>query len=61
MIATYCFLHFGKPVTETLSSIIGGYILGIIALKNKNIWGGVMVHVGVAWSMELFGYLQTRF
>ena len=61
MVATYCFLHFGKPATETLSSIIGGYILGIIALKNKNIWGGVMVHVGVAWSMELFGYLQTRF
>mgnify|MGYP005759559141 FL=1 len=61
MVATYCFLHFGKPATETLSSIFGGYVLGIFALKNKNIWGGVMVHVGVAWSMELFGYLQTRF
>ena len=61
MVATYCFLHFGKPATETISSIFGGYILGIVALKNKNIWGGVIVHIGVAWSMELFGYLQARF
>ena len=58
MVVSYCFLHFGKPLTESVSSIFGGYILGIVALKNKNIWGGVMIHVGVAWLMELFGFLQ---
>ena len=25
MVATYCFFHFGKPATETLSSIIGAW------------------------------------
>jgi hypothetical protein len=57
MIATYCFLHFGKPLTESVSSIFGGYILGVIAIHSRNIWGGVMLHVGLAWLMELVGYL----
>lgn len=59
MIATYCFLHFGKPLGESISSIFGGYILGIIALNSRNIWGGILIHVGVAWTMELFGWLQN--
>jgi hypothetical protein len=57
MIATYCVLHFGKPLTESISSVFGGYILGIIALNHKSIWGGVIIHMGIAWLMELVGYL----
>lgn len=58
MVASYAFLHFGKPLTETVSSIFGGFILGVLVLRTKNIWGGVLIHVGVAWLMELMGYLQ---
>lgn len=58
MAATYCYLHFGKPLGESISSIFGGYILGIIALRTEHIWGGIMIHVGVAWLMELFAALQ---
>lgn len=58
MIATYCFLHFGKPMAEAVSSIFGGYILGIVTYYTRSIWGGVIIHVGIAWGMELFGYLQ---
>lgn len=57
MIVTYCFLHFGKPLTESVSSLFGGYILGIISLNSKSIWGGVLIHVGIAWLMELVGYI----
>jgi hypothetical protein len=56
MAAAYCVLHFGKPLTEAASSIFGGYILGVIAWHHKNIWGGVIIHVGVAWMMELVGF-----
>jgi hypothetical protein len=59
MIATYCFLHFGKPISESISSVFGGYILGIISLNSRNIWGGVFIHVGVAWLMEFFGWWQS--
>ncbi len=58
MTVTYTFLHFGKPMPETVSSIFGGYILGVIALYSRNIWGGVFVHVGIALLMDFFVYLQ---
>ncbi|MEM7298729.1 MAG: CPBP family intramembrane glutamic endopeptidase, partial [Bacteroidota bacterium] len=58
MVATYAFLHFGKPMGETISSVFGGYVLGIISYNSRNIWGGIFIHLGVAWLMELFGWLQ---
>jgi hypothetical protein len=58
MVATYAFIHFGKPVGESISSALGGYILGIVALRTLSIWGGVIIHLGVAWSMEIMGMIQ---
>jgi membrane protease YdiL (CAAX protease family) len=58
MVSVYCFLHFGKPATEAASSILGGYVLGVIAFYSKNIWGGVIIHISIAWMMELMAYLQ---
>ncbi len=58
MVVLYAVCHFGKPVGETISSIFGGYLLGILAYKSRNVWGGVFVHVGVALFMELFGFYQ---
>lgn len=59
MAVTYAILHFGKPPGETISSVFGGYILGVLALKTRNIWGGVFIHVGVALLMEVFAFLQN--
>lgn len=56
MAATYAALHFGKPMAETISSIFGGYLLGIIALYSRNIWGGVFIHGGIAFLMEIFAF-----
>jgi hypothetical protein len=58
MVAVYCFLHFGKPAGEAVSSIFGGYILGVIAYETKSIWGGVIIHIGIAWLMEVTAFLQ---
>ena len=58
MAVLYCFLHFGKPPIEAISSIFGGYVLGVIAYETKSIWGCVLIHVGIAWTMELASYLQ---
>ena len=58
MAVIYCFLHTGKPLGEAMSSIFGGYILGVIAYETKSIWGGVIVHVGIAWMMEVIGFVQ---
>ena len=58
MVVTYAFLHFGKPLGETIGSVFGGYILGVIALRTRNIWGGVAIHLGVAWLMEAAAFAQ---
>lgn len=58
MVSSYAFLHFGKPLTEAISSIFGGYLLGIVSYNTRSVWGGIIIHIGVAWTMELFGYLH---
>lgn len=61
MACVYCFLHFGKPMGEAISSVFGGYILGVVAYQTRGIWGGVIVHVGIAWLMELVAFTQKLF
>jgi len=58
MAVVYCYLHFGKPAGEAISSIFGGYILGVVAYETRSIWGGIIVHVGIAWTMELVAFIQ---
>lgn len=58
MVAMYAVLHFGKPFPETLGSIVGGYILGVFAYNSRSIAGGILLHLGLAWSMELTAYAQ---
>lgn len=60
MVVTYCFYHFGKPGGEAISSILGGYILGVIAYESRSVFGGIIIHVGVAWMMEFFAWLQQK-
>lgn len=58
MTVVYCFFHFSKPLLEAVSSIFGGFILGIISFYSLSIWGGIIAHLGTAWLMELAGFLQ---
>lgn len=58
MVSLYVAIHFGKPLAETISSAFGGYILGVIALNLRNIWGGAFIHIGLALMMELAALLQ---
>ncbi|MBO4370487.1 MAG: CPBP family intramembrane metalloprotease [Paludibacteraceae bacterium] len=54
----YCTLHFGKPLVETITSLFGGYILGALAYETKHIWGGILLHLGVAFGIDTAGILQ---
>lgn len=57
MACFYCTIHFGKPLGECISSYFGGIILGIVVCNTRSIIGGLMVHLGIAWLMELGGYI----
>lgn len=58
MIAVYVALHFGKPVMETISAAFGGYFLGALAYQTRHIWGGVIIHIGIALFIELIRFVQ---
>lgn len=60
MAAFYCSIHFGKPVLECISSFFGGFLLGCITYKTRSILGGLMVHLGIAWMMEIGGYIGNH-
>jgi len=53
MVVPYCMIHYGKPVTETFGAIGAGLVLGTLAMRTRSIWGGVLIHVGVAMTMDL--------
>ena len=59
MVVWYCAIHFGRPLGEAVSSVFGGYLLGVLALSTRSIWGGLLIHIGIAWGMELAAFLQS--
>ena len=57
MACFYCTIHFGKPLAECISSYFGGILLGILVYNTRSVLGGLMVHLGIAWLMEIGGYI----
>lgn len=61
MACFYCTIHFGKPFGEAVSSFWGGLLLGIISYNTQSIWGGLIVHLGIAWLMETGSWIGLLF
>jgi membrane protease YdiL (CAAX protease family) len=59
MVVPYLMIHFAKPWLEASGAILFGLFLGVLALRSRSIWGGVMVHMSVALSMDLLALMQT--
>jgi membrane protease YdiL (CAAX protease family) len=53
MVVPYCMIHYGKPMPETFGAIVAGLVLGTLAMRTRSIWGGVMLHIAVALTMDL--------
>ena len=59
MVVPYVTGHFGKPLPETLGAIAAGSVLGFLALKHRSVWLGVVLHYGIALSMDLLAVQAT--
>lgn len=53
----YCMIHFTKPVLEVIAALPAGLVLGLLAMRAHSIWGGVLLHVAVAWLMDVLALL----
>jgi len=58
MVVPYCMIHFGKPLPETLASIVAGLVLGFMSLRTRSIVLGFAIHVTVALSMDFASMWQ---
>jgi membrane protease YdiL (CAAX protease family) len=58
MVVPYCMIHYPKPLPETLGAILAGIALGTLAMRTRSIWGGVLIHVGVALTMDWLAVAQ---
>ena len=47
-------IHCGKPMHESIGAIVAGVVLGTLAMRTRSIWFGVVIHCGVAVTMDLF-------
>ncbi|MCA9526451.1 MAG: CPBP family intramembrane metalloprotease [Myxococcales bacterium] len=58
MLVPYCMIHFLKTAAESVGSLIAGTVLGVLAMKYRSIWGGVMAHWIVAIAMDVASMIQ---
>jgi uncharacterized protein len=58
-VVPYVMVHFTKPLPEVLGAIPAGLVLGLLAMHTRSIWGGVLLHVAVAWTMDFLAIAQT--
>lgn len=60
MCVPYMMIHLPKLALEATGAILFGLFLGILALQSRSIWGGVLVHAGVALSMDVAALLRKQ-
>ncbi|WP_086934700.1 CPBP family intramembrane glutamic endopeptidase [Agarilytica rhodophyticola] len=58
MCLPYLMIHFPKLWLEATGAILFGLFLGILALRSRSIWGGFLVHAGVAVSMDIASLIK---
>lgn len=56
----FVILHNGKPELETFGAILGGVLLGILALRTRSFFYGVLVHFFVMFSIDVISALRFR-
>lgn len=49
----YLMIHFSKPPIEAVASVIGGLVMGTLALRTRSIVWGVGLHVTIALLMDV--------
>ncbi len=57
----FVILHNGKPVAETFGAIAGAIILGMLALRTRSFYYGVIIHFVTVFFTDLISILRYQF
>ncbi len=57
----FVLMHIGKPPLEFHSSLIAGVVLGWLAWRSRSFWPCVILHSGVAFTMDLTALLSRMY
>ncbi len=60
-VAPFAVMHLGKAEPEALGSIVAGVALGVLALRTRSFWYGVIVHAAVAVWMDFLSASPVLF
>lgn len=60
-VVPYMMIHFTKPPAEAVASILGGIVLGYLALRTRSIVWGITLHSAVAATMDLSSLAHKGF
>ena len=60
MCVPYLMIHFPKLWLEATGAILFGLFLGILAIRSRSIWGGFLVHAGIAVTMDIASLLRQN-
>ena len=60
-VVPYMMIHFVKPPAEAAAAILGGVVLGWLALRTRSIVWGVALHIAVAASMDVASLAHKGF
>lgn len=58
MCVPYMMIHLPKLWLEASGAILFGLFLGVLALRSRSIWGGFLVHAGIAITMDLASLIR---
>ena len=60
MTLPYTMIHFGKPMPEAMGAIVAGLALGYLALRTGSVVPGILIHWGVAFTMDVLSIVQKH-
>ncbi len=56
----FVILHYGKPLPETIGSIVAAIALGALSLRARSFWYAVLIHWSVMLTIDLLATLRFR-
>lgn len=56
----FVILHNGKPVIETIGSILAAIALGVLAFRTRSFLYGVLIHFIIMFCIDFFGFIRFQ-